>query len=106
MGEGRPYIAALLVPRFAALEECARERGIACQDRGELLVHPDVLALYRARIDGHSADLARFESIKRFALLGREFSEATGELTPTLKVKRRLVMERCRDVIEGLYSAA
>ena len=61
-------------------------------------------ALYQPIVDEVNRHLAQFERIKKFVLVPEEFSVATGELTPTLKIKRRIVVEKYRDLIEGIYS--
>jgi long-chain acyl-CoA synthetase len=68
------------------------------------LARPDVLALYQEIVDALNRDLSQFQHIKRIALLPTEFSMESGELTPTLKVKRKVVEERYRQEIEKLYA--
>ena len=103
LGDRRKYAAALIVPDFAALERRLQDLGRPAADRTELLTRPDVLALYQEIIDSLNRELSQFERVKKIALLPREFSIESGELTPTLKVKRKVVEERFREVIEGLY---
>ncbi len=105
LGDRRPYVVALLVPNFALLETTARARGWAHTRITDLFTRPDVLAIYQGEIDRVNATLAPFEQIKRFALLERELSQEGGELTPTLKVRRRIVTEKFRNIIESLYPA-
>ena len=100
IGDRRPYVSALLVPDFAAL---AARTGAEGASREELVERPDVVALFDEVVDRVNAELARHEQIKRSALLPAEFGIATGELTPTLKVKRRVVAQRWSDAIERLY---
>ena len=104
LGDRRKYAAALVVPEFAALERRLQDLGRPAGDRAALLTRPDVLGLYQEIIEGLNRELSQFERIKKFALLPREFSIETGELTPTLKVKRKVVEERFRDVVESLYA--
>ncbi len=104
IGERRKYITALIVPNFPALQEWAEARGITCPDRESLLAHPEVKAVYERRIRRRSQELAPFERIQRFALLPQEFSQEAGELTPTLKVKRKEVERRYAGLIETLYA--
>lgn len=100
IGDRRPYVAALLVPDFAAL--AARvDAGSASRD--EIVERRDVVALFDEVVEKVNAGLARHEQIKRSALLPTEFGIATGELTPTMKVKRRVVADRWSDAIERLY---
>ena len=103
IGDQRPFVTALIVPAFPALEAAAKARGISFVAREDLVRHPDVRALYEKEIASLTKDLARFEQIKRFALLDRELSQDEGELTPTLKVRRKVVLKRYEDVIDGLY---
>ena len=103
IGERRRYPALLIVPDFAALERRVHDLGRAHGDHAALVVRPDVLALYQELVDELNRDLAQFERIKKFALLPREFSIATGELTPTMKVRRRAVEEQWSDIIERMY---
>ena len=102
IGDRRPYVSALLVPDFAAL---AAQAGVEGAPREDIVERPDVVALFDEVVDKVNAGLARHEQIKRSALLPAEFGIATGELTPTLKVKRRVVAQRWSDVIERLYAS-
>ena len=104
LGDQRPFCIGLIVPNFVVLETEARSHGWAHNNRGELLAHPDVLAIYQREIDKLNADLAPFERIKKFALLDRELSQDAGELTPTLKVRRRIVTQKFAGQIEALYA--
>ena len=104
LGDARPYVVCLLVPNFANLEAEARERGWPFAKISELLERTEVRALYQTEIDAANAELAKFEQIKLFSLLERDLSQEGGELTPTLKVKRRVIMNKFSQVIEALYS--
>ncbi len=104
LGDRRPYVVCLVVPDFARLEAEAKARGWTFAPRHALVERPDVRALYQSEIDRLNADLARFEQIKRFALLDRELSQEAGELTPKLSVKRKVVMATFAAVIEELYA--
>ncbi|HPK71841.1 MAG TPA: hypothetical protein PLN93_07860 [Vicinamibacterales bacterium] len=104
VGEARSYPAALIVPNFALLEERLRAQGAASGTKAQLVERPDVLALYADLLDAVNVDLAQFEKIKRFALLPRELSVEGGELTPTMKVRRKVVEQEWADVVERLYA--
>jgi long-chain acyl-CoA synthetase len=106
IGDRRPYIVALLVPNFANLEAEARARGWSFSNPRDLLARPEVRALYQAELDRTNQGLAPFETIKHFGLLDRELSAEAGELTPTLKVRRRVISERFSDMIQNLYSGS
>jgi long-chain acyl-CoA synthetase len=103
VGNRRHFPAALIVPRFDTLEAWAREKGLAVTTRDDLLARPEVHAHYARLVDEMTPNLAQFEKIKKIALLPRELSAEAGELTPTLKVKRKVVEDRYRDVIDRLY---
>ncbi len=103
VGDRRKYVAALVVPAFATLEEWARRHGIAWSSRAELVAHPEVVAFYRHRIDAQSSELAAFEQVKRFTLLPAELTQAGGELTPTLKIRRAVVADTYRAEIEAMF---
>ncbi len=105
IGDRRPFLSALLVPAFEKLEEWARERNLPANDRAKLITHPDVLALYQGILDKFNKTVARVEQIKKFRLMDHEFSQETGELTPTMKLKRKVVAQRYADVIESMYQS-
>jgi long-chain acyl-CoA synthetase len=104
VGDRRPYIAALIVPNFATVQARAAEAGVKIGSPQEMMSSPWVHDLIEGEIKRLTANLAQFETIKRFALLDREFTFDGGELTFTLKLKRRVVEQRYADVIERLYA--
>jgi long-chain acyl-CoA synthetase len=114
LGDRRKYAAVLIVPEFAALERRLRDLGRppsspasgAAAERAQLVERPDVRALYQEIIDGINRELSQFERIKRIAILPREFSNENGELTPSLKVRRKIVEQKWAQTIEGLYAEA
>jgi len=106
LGDQRPYCVALLVPNFANLEAEAKAKGWPAGSRRELLASPGVRSLYQGMIDELNAGLAPFETIKRFELLDRDLSAEAGELTPTLKVRRKIVSQTFAGLIEGMYAGA
>jgi long-chain acyl-CoA synthetase len=103
VGDRRKFVAALIVPDFAALQRRLTALGRPSATRDALVLRPDVIALFQEAVDAVNAERAPFERVKRFALLPTEFSIESGEVTPTMKVKRRVVEERWRPVIEKLY---
>jgi long-chain acyl-CoA synthetase len=105
LGDRRKFAAALIVPDFAALERRLQQLGRPpAASREELIVREDVVALYQEVVDALNRELAQFERIKKIALLPREFSIESGELTPTLKVKRKVVEARWKGEIEAIYA--
>jgi len=106
LGDRRRFVAALIVPDFVALERRLQELGRTPDqdpDAQALVRRPDVLALYQEVVDALNRDLSQFERIKKICLLPREFSIASGELTPTMKVKRKTVEQKWSKEIESLY---
>ncbi len=103
LGDRRKYAAVLIVPDFAALERRLKDLGRPPGTREELVRRADVLALYQEIVDALNRELSQFERIKTIALLPTEFTVESGELTPTLKVKRKVVEQKWRDQIEALY---
>ena len=103
LGDRRKYVVALILPEFAALERRLKDLGRPPGTREELVTRPDVVALYEEIVEALNRDLSQFERIKRIALLPAEFTVESGELTPTLKVKRKVVEQRWHDQIEALY---
>ena len=85
------------------LEAYAKEQGIRFSSREELCKHPQILKLYKERIDTLQQDLAHYEQIKRFVLLPSPFTIDNGELTNTLKVRRRVVYEHYAEQINQIY---
>ena len=104
VGDRQRFVAALLIPDFDILEQRLSGRG-ADVSREALVSRADVRELFQPIVDRANTELASYEQVKSFALLPAEFSVDSGELTPTLKVKRRVVAERWTSVIEALYAA-
>ncbi|MFN3649587.1 MAG: AMP-dependent synthetase/ligase [Armatimonadota bacterium] len=105
-GDRQPQVVALIVPAYDRLKNWAKERGIEGRDPEALSKHPDVKKLLRKEIDEHTQDLADFEKIRRFAILTEDFTMEKGELTPTLKIKRKVVAEHYADEVRSLYGGA
>ncbi len=103
VGDRRKFIAALIVPDFAWVESYARHKQIPYKEAGELLENPRVLDLFRRRIEEKMRGLPSYEAVKKFRLLPRELTQEEGDLTPTLKIKRRVVAEKYADRIESMY---
>jgi long-chain acyl-CoA synthetase len=106
IGNKRNFPAALIVPNFEQLEKWAAAKGVAFTDRKQLVAKPEVLDFYQTLVNDLSPDLAQFERIKRIALLPQEFTLEAGELTPTLKVKRRFVEQKYQALIDAMYEGA
>jgi long-chain acyl-CoA synthetase len=105
VGDRRPYLVCLVTVDGAAIERWAAAHGVA--ERGvELRLHPRVRELVQEEVDRVNASVSRAQQIKRFAVLDHEFSQESGELTPTLKLKRKVVLDRYADELEALYREA
>lgn len=106
VGNGRKFPAALIVPEWELLESYAKLKGIDARTHEELCRHPRIIDLFARQIAALTPDLAQYERVKRIALLPNELTIEGGELTPTLKVKRRVIDEKYRDVIDRMYAEA
>jgi long-chain acyl-CoA synthetase len=106
IGNGRKFPAALIVPDWERVESYAQLKGIKAGSRAELCKHPRIIDLFQRQIAGLTPDLAQYERVKKVALLENELTIAGGELTPTMKVKRRVVDEKNRETIDALYAEA
>jgi long-chain acyl-CoA synthetase len=106
IGDRRKFLSALLVPDFEALAGWAGENHLAGKPPEELIREPALRELLRGEVDKVNEGLAGYEKIVAWELLPAELTLEGGELTPTQKVKRRVVHEKYADAIEGLYAAA
>jgi long-chain acyl-CoA synthetase len=104
VGDKRKFPAVLVLPNFAALEPWAREQGVNCSSRAEIVADVRVQAYYEAFVAELNQDLAQFEKLKKVALLCEEFSPANGTMTASLKIKRRAVEDHCHELIEKMYA--
>jgi len=105
IGDGRPFVVALLAPDPEGVGAWACEHGMDASDLAAALAHPDLVGRYAGVVEEVNSGLARFERIKDFRVLPRAFTVDGGELTPTLKVKRRVVAEAYAELIEDMYGA-
>jgi len=103
IGAGRKFPAALIVPAWEQVESYARLKGLPVTSHTEMCKHPRIIDLFERQVETLTPDLAKYEKIKRIALLEDEFTIESGELTPTLKVKRRVVDEKFRELIDSIY---
>ena len=104
VGDRHKFISALISPNFAALEDWAKRHGIQAKYRAELVANSRVIALYGEIVREVNASLANFETLKRFRVVAEEWSIETGELTPSMKLKRRVITAQYEDVIAGIYA--
>ncbi|HTX75275.1 MAG TPA: long-chain fatty acid--CoA ligase [Terracidiphilus sp.] len=104
VGDKHKFISALISPNFAVLEDWARARGIEAPNRTELVANGNVQALFSDLVAEVNAGLANFETIKRFRLVPDEWSLDSGELTPSMKLKRRVINQRYAAVVDAIYA--
>ncbi len=105
LGDKRKYCTALIVPDIGNLKNYASENSINFEDEDDLLKKQEIYDLIRSEIDKLSVDLASYETIKKFRLLATEFTLENGDLTPTLKIKRNVVEQKYKKLIEEMYPA-
>ncbi len=104
VGDRHKFICALISPNFAALEDWARHHGIEAASRATLVAESRVVALYAEIVREVNGSLANFESLKRFRIVADEWSQDSGELTPSMKIKRRVLTQKYSAVIGELYA--
>lgn len=103
VAEGRPYVSALVVPNFDYLKVWAEKNGWSFQSKKHLLEQPHIIQHYHGLIKEHEHKLAPFEQIKKIHLIDADFGVETGDITPTLKVKRRVVLEKYKHEVAKMY---
>jgi len=104
IADQRKFVSALIIPVYSLLEEYAREHQIPFESREQLCASPQINEMMKERIDTLQQQLAHYEQIKRFTLLPHNFSMERGELTNTLKIKRRVLNENYRKEIDAMYA--
>jgi long-chain acyl-CoA synthetase len=103
IGDNRKYLSALIVPAFATLESWAKEKNIPFSNRRDLIKNPEVNKLIEQEIGAQLKEFGKVEQIRKFALLESEWSQDTGEMTPTMKLKRKVIRQKYEKEIESLY---
>jgi len=103
VGDAKKFLAALIVPHYPMLEKYAQQNNISFSTINDLLEHNDILKLFDEKIEHINQQFPRYEQIKKYNLLSQPFSIETGELTPTLKMKRRVIYERYKNIIDIFY---
>ena len=103
IGDRKKFVSALIVPEYEKLEEYAKASNIEYTSKKDLLENDKIINFMMAEIDRYSANFASYERIKKIVLLDRDFEIEKGELTPSLKVKRNIVEDKYKDLIDKLY---
>ncbi len=104
IGNGRKFASVIISPNFPALEQWAREQGIALQTREQLVENPQVVREFHRIVEDVNQSLAHFETIKKVLLVPDDFTVSAGEVTPTLKLRRKAIEQKYKDQIDSLYS--
>lgn len=105
VGEGKNYPSALIVPSFDGLREYCKRKAIPYSTDAETVVKPEILEKFQSEMDDLNKHFAKWEQIKRFKLLDQPWGIDSGELTPTLKLKRKVINQKFSKEIEGIYQA-
>lgn len=103
IGNARKFISVVICPNFVALEQWAREQGIEFRSRAELVAHPRVVDAFQEIVHNVNADLAQFETIKKVLVVPDDFTVDAGEVTPTLKLRRRVIEQKYKQQIDAMY---
>ncbi|TKC04289.1 AMP-dependent synthetase/ligase [Pedobacter frigoris] len=106
LGENRKFPAALIVPNFAALKTWAAKKGIAYTSDEEMVKNPQIVEKFNQIVEYTCKDFGKWEQVKRIALLPKQWSIDGGELTPKLSLKRKVILEKNKDIIEKIYADA
>jgi long-chain acyl-CoA synthetase len=104
VGAEQKFVGALIVPAFSYLQEWARKNNLTDLSNEQLIRHPKILGLYKDLIESFNKYFNHVEQIKKFELLANEWTVDTGEMTPKLSLKRKVVNEKYRDAVERIYS--
>lgn len=104
VGENQKFAAALIVPNFERLRSWCRENNIEYVSDGEVIKKKEVIDLYRAEVDRYNKFFGDYERIKKFQLLNREWTIDKGEITPSLKLRRKTISEHYQNEIESLFA--
>jgi len=106
LGDTHKFAAVLISPEFPALERWARANGVTAKDHAELVRDPKVQKQYEAIVKKVNAGLEHHETIKKVSVVPDEWTAESGELTPSMKLKRRVILEKYKGQIEEMYRGA
>nr|MBA3900834.1 AMP-binding protein [Bacteroidota bacterium] len=106
VGENQKFASALIVPAFAFIKDWCEKKGYQCGTNEETISNPEVKKRINLEVDKVNANLAQFETIKRFELMPRDWTIERGEMTPKLSLKRKVIFESNKDLIDKIYNSA
>ncbi len=104
IGENKKFPAALIIPSFSHLKKWCETKGVSYTTDEEMIRNPEIIERVRKEVTEFNKDFGQTERIKKFELLSKEWTVDSGELTPTLKLKRKIIMERCKGLVEKIYT--
>jgi long-chain acyl-CoA synthetase len=104
VGDKHKFISVLISPNFAALEDWAQRHGVQAASRAQLVADNRVIALYGEMVREVNGSLANFETLKRFRIVAEEWTQESGQLTPSMKLKRRVITAQYAAAIDALYA--
>ncbi|MEN8927717.1 MAG: AMP-dependent synthetase/ligase [Flavobacteriales bacterium] len=104
IGENKKHTAALVIPAFESLRQYADYKEITYSSNEDLISNEKIIDKFQREFDKYNADFAKWETVKKFKLIAKEWSIETGELTPTLKLKRNVVMDKCASLVADIYA--
>ncbi len=102
-GDNRKYVSALVVPSFDFLEDYAKNNGIDFRNKEDLINHAGIVQFFKDKIEQLQNNLPTYERVRKFKLLSKNFSMEKNEITPTLKLKRKIIEQRYKDLIDNMY---
>lgn len=103
IGDGRKFVSALIVPSFTNLKSWCEKSGLPCNSNETMITDHKVLEKYQQVVDEKNKEFGHTDQIKKFRLMAEEWTVPGGQLTPTMKLKRKVIIEKYRDLIEGMY---
>ncbi|MGO4710038.1 long-chain fatty acid--CoA ligase, partial [Chryseobacterium sp. 2TAF14] len=103
IAEGKQFVSALIVPNFEFLSDYLKKKNIQFTNWEELVKKKEIIDFYKEKINELQQHLSDFEKVKKFTLMPAEFEIGSGEITPTLKIKRNIVLKKYADIIEEMY---
>lgn len=104
VGEGEKYVGALIIPSFNNLKDWAKDKNITFRDNDDLLQHEQIKNLFKDEVEHYNTQFNHVEQIKKFELLPQDWSIETGEMTPKLSLKRKVIMEKYKDAVKRIYA--
>ncbi len=103
IGDQKKFVSALTVPSFEALKKYAEKNKISFESMEDLIANNHIIEMFKKRFEHLQKNFSNFEKIKKFTLLPKEFTITTGELTSTLKLKRKIIAKKYKELIDKMY---